>query len=284
MMTFKWREYGLLMRLDKPIGILLLLWPALWALWVAAEGLPNIHVLLVFCAGVFLMRSAGCVINDFADRHVDGHVERTQHRPLAAGRVSSKEALLLFAVLSLLAFALVLTLNRFTILLSIGGVLLAASYPFAKRFHQLPQVHLGIAFAWAIPMAYAAQSNMLAVEAWLLFAITIIWAVIYDTMYAMVDREDDLKIGVKSTAILFGQYDKLIIGILQVVMLALLSLLGWRLQLGIFYWLAIVSSAGLFIYQQWLIRDRVRSLCFQGFLNNNYIGLILFTGILLSYI
>lgn len=283
-MNLKWHEYGLLMRLDKPIGILLLLWPTLWALWIAAEGIPDIHVMVVFGLGVFLMRSAGCVINDYADRHIDGHVERTQQRPLAAGRVSTKEALLLFAVLCLIAFALVLTLNTFTIMLSLGGVLLAASYPFAKRFHQLPQVHLGIAFAWAVPMAYAAQTNTLHTEAWLLFAITIVWAVIYDTMYAMVDREDDLKIGVKSTAILFGEKDKLIIGLLQIVMLTLLVIVGCLLQFAHAYWAAIVSCLGLFAYQQHLIRDRVRDQCFQGFLNNNYIGLILFVGIFLEYI
>lgn len=281
-MTFKLKQYALLMRLDKPIGIYLLLWPTLWALWVAAGGVPNRWVFIVFVAGVILMRSAGCVINDFADRKIDGRVARTKQRPLAAGHVQPIEALGLFAVLAFAAFLLVLSMNRLTILLSVAGVVLAASYPFAKRFHSLPQVHLGIAFAWAVPMAYAAQRGAVSVEAWLLLAITIFWTVAYDTMYGMVDREDDLKIGVKSTAILFGQYDRLIIGLLQLTALAGLLWLGLRLSLSWHYWAGFVVAVLLTVYQQWLIRDRDPAACFKAFLNNHWLGMAIFAGLLLS--
>ncbi len=281
-MLFKLKQYGLLMRLDKPIGIYLLLWPTLWALWVAAGGLPERWVFIVFVAGVVLMRSAGCVINDFADRKIDPHVARTRHRPLASGKVKASEALLLFVGLALVAFLLVMTMNRLTIMLSLVGVLLAASYPFAKRFHQLPQLHLGIAFAWAVPMAYAAQLGAVTVEAWLLLAVTVLWTTAYDTMYGMVDREDDLKIGVKSTAILFGRNDRLIIGMLQAAALAGLAWLGFRLGLSWHYWLGFAVAILLSLYQQWLIKDREPAACFKAFLNNHWLGMAVFMGLLLS--
>ncbi|MFK5950374.1 MAG: 4-hydroxybenzoate octaprenyltransferase, partial [Methylococcales bacterium] len=219
-------QYSLLIRLDRPIGIYLLLWPTLWALWIAAEGWPDPLVLFVFVTGVFLMRSAGCAINDFADRDIDPHIERTKDRPLAAGRVTSKETLVVFAALSLTAFALVLLMNSLTIYMSFVGVALAASYPFAKRFHYMPQVHLGLAFGWAAPMAFTAQANEITAVTWLIFMATVLWATAYDTMYAMADRDDDLQIGVKSTAILFGEADKLIIALLQTLLIFDLILIG----------------------------------------------------------
>lgn len=277
-------QYYYLTRLDRPIGIFLLLWPTLWALWLASNGRPDPLVLFVFIAGTVLMRSAGCAINDYADRKIDAHVARTRNRPLATGAVRPKEALLVFAVLCLLAFALVLLLNRMTIYLSFGGVLLAAIYPFMKRYTHLPQVVLGMAFAWAIPMAYAAQTEALPKEAWLLYVITVIWAVIYDTMYAMVDREDDLKIGVKSTAILFGEADRLILFVLQVMMFVGLLLLGRELALGPAYYGSMGLAALLALYQQYLIKDRDPLRCFRAFLNNNWLGAILFIGILLHFL
>jgi 4-hydroxybenzoate polyprenyltransferase len=277
------RQYALLTRLNRPIGILLLLWPTLWALWAAAEGVPNLHVLTVFVLGVILMRSAGCVINDFADRRIDPLVRRTRDRPIAAGRVSPREALLLFAVLCLAAFALVLTLNPLTIKLAIVGVALAAIYPFMKRITYLPQVVLGMAFGWAIPMAFAAQTGSLPKIAWLLFVVNVVWSMVYDTMYAMADREDDLRAGVKSTAILFGEADRVIIGILQVLMLLGLLLVGQQLQLGRPYYLALMVATGLGIYQQILIRRREPAACFRAFLNNNWLGAAVFIGIALSY-
>jgi len=237
-------QYSLLIRLDRPIGIYLLLWPTLWALWIAAGGWPDPQVLFVFLAGVFLMRSAGCAINDYADRDIDPHVERTRDRPLAAGRISKRETLTVFAALSLTAFALVLTLNTLTIYMSFVGILLAASYPFMKRFHYLPQVHLGAAFGWAAPMAFTAQANEITPITWLIFMATVLWATAYDTMYAMADREDDLKIGVKSTAILFGEADKLIIGLLQALLLLDLVLIGNNAQLGLYYYLGLISATG----------------------------------------
>lgn len=273
------REYALLMRLDKPIGTLLLLWPTLWGLWIAAEGLPDLLVLTVFVLGVFLMRSAGCVINDFADRNIDGHVERTKLRPLAAKRISSREAVLLAASLALIAFALVLSMNTFTILLSFVAVTLAATYPFMKRYTHLPQVHLGAAFAWAIPMSFAAQTGEIPVVAWMLFIITVLWTTAYDTMYAMVDRDDDLRIGVKSTAILFGDADRVIIGVLQGILLLDLLLIGLNAELGTPYYLAVTVAAGLAGYHQWLIRTRDRALCFKAFLHNNWLGMAIFFGI-----
>lgn len=275
--------YIQLTRLDRPIGILLLLWPTLWALWVAAEGFPEPKILLIFLAGVALMRSAGCVINDYADRDFDGHVTRTQQRPLAQKKVGENEALVLAAVLTLIAFFLVLNTNLFTITLSFAAVLLAATYPFMKRYTHLPQVVLGAAFAWSVPMSYAAVTNELSRETWLIYVATLLWTVAYDTMYAMVDRKDDLKIGVKSTAILFGDADKFMIGILQILTLLPLLLLGNLLNLGVWYYLGLTVAAGLFLYQQWLIKDRVEALCFKAFLNNNWAGMAIFAGLFLNY-
>ena len=276
--------YARLIRLDKPIGIFLLLWPTLWALWIAARGVPDLHVLVVFVLGVFLMRSAGCAINDFADRDIDPHVERTRDRPLAAGLISPKEALVVFAVLALLAFALVMTLNPLTRWMSLGGVLLAASYPFMKRYHYLPQVHLGIAFAWAIPMAFTAQTGELPPPSgWLLFISAVLWTTAYDTMYAMADREDDIKVGVKSTAILFGEMDKLIIGVLQVLFLFGMWLLGREEKLGWPYDISLAVAAIFALYQQFLLRLRDPQDCFRAFLNNNWLGMALFAGIATSY-
>ena len=275
--------YAQLVRLDKPIGILLLLWPALVALWIAAEGWPDTLVLCVFVVGVILMRSAGCAINDYADRHIDNKVERTKQRPLTSGKISEKEALLVFASLSLMAFALVLLMNELTIWMSLGGIILAVSYPFMKRYHYLPQVHLGAAFGWAAPMAYTAQANEVTTITWLIFLATVLWATAYDTMYAMVDYDDDIKIGVKSTAILFGNQDRLIIGIIQLLLILNLLLIGHRAGLSGFYYLG-VSAASLFaIYQQYLIKDRDRELCFKAFLNNNWFGMMLFIGVFLDY-
>ncbi|MCH9297168.1 4-hydroxybenzoate octaprenyltransferase [Pantoea allii] len=278
----KWQAYSRLMRIDKPIGALLLLWPTLWALWLAKMTVPPLPTLAVFVAGVFVMRAAGCVINDYADRKVDGHVERTRHRPLASGAVTAKEAKMLFVVLGLIAFALVLSMNLMTIMLSVVGLALAWVYPFMKRYTHLPQVVLGAAFGWAIPMAWAAVSESLPLVCWLVFLANICWTVAYDTQYAMVDREDDLKIGVKSTAILFGRYDKLIIGLLQLSTLVLMALVGTMLDLnGAFYW-TLLLAGGLFVYQQKLIAQRDRQACFRAFLNNNYVGLVLFLGVLMN--
>lgn len=276
--------YYHLMRLDRPIGSLLLLWPTYWALWLAAGGLPDLKVLVVFTLGVVLMRSAGCVINDFADRHVDGQVERTQARPLATGALTSKQALRLFALLLVIAFALVLTMNDLTIGLSFVAVALAACYPFMKRFTHLPQVVLGAAYGWSIPMAFAAQLNELPSYCWLLFAANLCWTVAYDTYYAMVDRNDDLKIGVKSTAILFGRYDKFIIGLLQLLSLGLLLRVGLELQLGYSYYVGLVVAAGLFIQQQWQTRHRERDPCFNAFLANNRVGAVIFAGLAINYL
>lgn len=273
-----------LMRLDRPIGILLLLWPTLWALWIAGEGSPDYSVVFIFCMGVVLMRSAGCVVNDFADRKIDGEVERTKNRPLATGRITSREALTLFGLLMGLAFFMVLFTNIFTILLSFGAALLAASYPFMKRYTHFPQVALGAAFAWSIPMSFAGQTNSLPSEVWIIYGATLIWTVAYDTMYAMVDREDDLRIGVKSTAIIFGRADKLIIGCLQLVTLLLLVILGLQLELGVCYYLGLLVAAGLFVYQQALIKNRDRDACFEAFLNNNQVGMAIFIGLFLDYL
>ncbi|HHR6038948.1 TPA: 4-hydroxybenzoate octaprenyltransferase [Providencia alcalifaciens] len=279
----KWHAYSRLMRIDRPIGSLLLLWPTYWALWIAAQGTPSLHILIVFTAGVFLMRAAGCVINDFADRNFDGHVERTKHRPLPSGDVTEKEAKILFAALVGLSFLLVLSLNTMTIWLSVAGLALAWIYPFVKRVSHLPQVVLGAAFGWSIPMGFSAVSESLPLVCWLLFLVNIIWSVIYDTQYAMVDRNDDLKIGVKSTAILFGQYDKRIIGLLQVVMIGLLVVIGVLANLGLVYYGSLVLAAALFVYQQQLMINRERAPCFKAFMNNNYVGLILFFGMVVSY-
>lgn len=284
MVRSKWQAYSRLMRTDRPIGSLLLLWPTYWALWIAARGVPDWHILIIFTIGVFSMRAAGCVINDFADRKFDGSVERTKNRPLPCGDVTEKEAKILFAVLVLVSFGLVLTLNTMTIWLSVAGLALAWVYPFVKRVSHLPQVVLGAAFGWSIPMAFAAVSESLPAECWLLFAVNIVWSVVYDTQYAMVDRNDDLKIGVKSTAILFGRFDKMIIGILQLVMILMLLWIGLMVNLsGIFYWSLLLAGA-LFVYQQRLMADRERDPCFQAFMNNNYVGFILFLGMLVSYL
>lgn len=276
-------QYAYLVRLDRPIGIYLLLWPTLWALWIAARGWPDLLVLFVFVCGVFLMRSAGCAINDFADRKIDPHVERTKDRPLAAGRVTATETLLVFASLSITAFLLVLLMNRLTIYMSFVGIALAATYPFAKRFHYMPQIHLGAAFGWAAPMAFTAQANEITPVTWLIFMATVLWATAYDTMYAMADREDDLKIGVKSTAILFGEADRLIVGLLQVMLMLDLYLIGQQSDLGLFYNLSLAIASGFAIYQQYLIKDRIAQKCFQAFLNNNWFGLVIFVGIFIDY-
>ncbi len=278
------KSYAYLMRLDKPIGIFLLLWPTMWALLIASHGHPPLYILIVFTLGVILMRSAGCVINDIADRNFDGHVTRTQTRPLVTGEASLKQALTLFFGLCAIAFGLVLTLNRLTVLLAIPGVLLASSYPFTKRITDAPQLILGIAFSWSIPMAFAAINNTVPVIAWLLMLANILWTTAYDTEYAMVDREDDLKIGIRSTAILFGKADKVIIGCLQVATLFFLLMVGQYCQLDDWYYLGLGISSMLILYQQHLIRDRKPPACFKAFLNNHWVGLIITTGILLAYL
>jgi 4-hydroxybenzoate polyprenyltransferase len=282
-----WRRhagsYWRLIRADRPIGIYLLLWPAMWALWVAAAGVPPLWTLLVFVAGTTLMRSAGCAINDYADRDFDGRVERTAQRPLATGQVSPREALAVFVVLSLLAFALVLTLNAKTIAHSFVAVALAALYPFTKRYTHMPQLFLGLAFGWAVPMAFTAVQDGIPPVAWLLFAATVVWALIYDTMYAMVDREDDRAIGVKSTAILFGRFDRAAIGLLQFLMLGMLWQVGQMSGRGSAFLCGLAVAAGLFLFQQWLIRARQRDSCFRAFLNNHYVGLAVFAGLLIDY-
>lgn len=277
------KQYYLLTRLNKPIGIFLLLWPTLWALWIASEGKPDVLVLFVFISGVVLMRSAGCVINDYADRKIDPQVSRTRMRPIASGMVKPNEALKLFVSLCVAAFALVLLMNKLTIYLSFVGVALAAIYPFMKRFTHLPQVVLGMAFGWAIPMAFAAQTGTVPKIAWLLFVVNIVWSVAYDTMYAMADKEDDLKAGVKSTAILFDDMDKVLVGFLQVIVLVGLFLIGEQVKLGWPFNLSILGAAGLVIYQQILIKDRIPQRCTQAFLNNNWFGLTIFVGLVLHY-
>jgi len=273
-----------LMRLEKPIGALLLLWPTYWALWISAEGLPTLSVFIVFTVGVFLMRAAGCVINDFADRKIDGQVKRTMNRPLATGVVSSKEALTLFFALLVASFLLVLTMNSLTIGLSFVAVALAATYPFMKRYTHLPQVMLGAAFGWSIPMAFAAQSNALPPEMWWLFTANLCWTVAYDTYYAMVDRDDDIKIGVKSTAILFGRYDRIAIAILQMLTLGCLIKVGLLTSLSWIYYGGLVLIAALFIRQTMQTKTRDRDACFKAFLDNNWVGFILFIVIAAHYI
>jgi 4-hydroxybenzoate polyprenyltransferase len=272
-------NYWQLMRMNRPIGTLLLLWPTLWSLWLAAKGVPSIKNLVIFVLGVIVMRAAGCVINDFADRKIDGKVLRTKNRPLATGAVTSREAVGLFIVLCLIAFTLVLFTDPLTIKLSVGGLLLAFCYPFMKRHTHLPQVVLGAAFAWGIPMAYAAEAGELNQNMWLIYLAVVLLTVAYDTFYAMVDRDDDVKIGVKSTAILFGEQDRVITGILQFLTLYTLVLVGKRFELGSIYYLGLVVAAGLFIYQQWLIRFRAPAACFKAFLNNNWVGIAVFAGI-----
>jgi 4-hydroxybenzoate polyprenyltransferase len=278
-------EYARLMRLDRPVGTWLLLWPALWALWIAGAGRPEPRVLIIFVLGVFVMRAAGCVINDYADRDIDPHIRRTRDRPLAARRVSPLEALVLFAVLNLIALYLVTRLNPLTIKLAVIGALLTITYPFFKRFFPLPQLYLGISFGgWSVLMAFAAEAAVLVRVAWVLFIAAALWAAIYDTIYAMVDREDDLKIGVKSSAILFADMDKFLIGTMQLMMLWALVLVGRNMHFGNWYYAGVAAAAVFFLWQQWLIRRREPGGCLRAFLNNQYVGLVIFVGILLQYI
>lgn len=273
-----------LTRLNRPIGAMLLLWPTLWALWLAAEGFPSLHLLLVFTLGVFLTRSAGCVVNDYADRNLDRHVRRTKSRPLTTGRIDSREALYLAAGLVLIAFLLVLTTDRFTILLSFVAVPLAVIYPFMKRYTYIPQFFLALAFSWAIPMAFAAQAGAIPVIAWLLFIANILWVVVYDTIYAMVDREDDIKIGIKSTAILFAEADRFFIAILQSMFLLVLVIIGVQINAKLIYYLSLIPATGLMVYHQYLLRERQPEQCFAAFLHNNWLGMTIFGGFLLNYL
>lgn len=276
-------DFVQLTRMDKPIGIYLLLWPTLWALWIAAEGVPSAKNLVIFLVGVILMRAAGCVINDYADRNFDGHVSRTKARPLASGRVSAREALILFAVLIALSFALVLLTNATTVWLSFGALAVAALYPFMKRYTYYPQVVLGTAFSWGMPMAFTAETGELPAAAWLLLLANVIWTVAYDTYYAMADREDDLKIGVKSTAILFGDADRVIILGLQGLALLCLLLAGARFELGLYFYLGLAVAAACFAWQFHITRGREPQICFRAFLHNHWAGLAIFIGIVLHY-
>ena len=281
----KLKLYAELVRLNRPIGIYLLLWPTLWALWFASKGIPDIKIFIIFTAGVALMRSAGCAINDYADRDIDLHVARTKERPITSGKISPKEALAVFGVLTFIAFLLVIQLNKSTILLSVVAALLAASYPFMKRYHYFPQVHLGAAFAWAIPMAYTAITQKPPpLEAWILFIAALLWTTAYDTQYGMVDRADDLKIGVKSTAILFGKYDNFINGSLQLLALILITIVGILNQRGIIFNSSILIASGFVIYQQFLTKNKEPEKCLRAFLNNNWLGLVIFIGIALDFL
>ena len=277
------RNYTELMRLNKPIGILLLLWPTLWALWLAGEGRPDDGIFFVFMLGVVVMRSAGCVLNDFADRNIDPYVERTRMRPIASGAVAPAEALTLFVALALIAVGLAAMLNPLAQLLAVAGAVLTILYPFIKRVVSIPQFVLGAAFGWAVPMAFAAQTGEAGQLAWLVFGTALIWAIIYDTFYAMVDREDDRKIGVKSTAILFGEADLFVIGGLQFLMLIALVFIGDMAGLGIWYYGAVVVAAILMGWHQWTTRDREPAKCFAAFLHNHYVGMVIFIGIVLHY-
>ena len=278
-------EYARLLRVDRPIGSLLLLWPTYWALWLAADGFPSVGNFIVFTLGVFMMRAAGCAINDFADRKVDRHVKRTKDRPLTSGRIEAWEAVALFAGLCVTAFLMVvLFTNTLTLYLSFGGAVLAFIYPFMKRYTHLPQLFLGAAFSWAIPMAWAAEAGEVTKLAWLLFTANVLWTVAYDTLYAMVDRDDDIRIGIKSTAILFGEADRAVIAILQALVVLILILVGQQAELGVFYYLGLVAMACLFVFQQHLARFRERDGCFKAFLNNNWAGFAVFTGLLIDRI
>ncbi|MDH3612884.1 MAG: 4-hydroxybenzoate octaprenyltransferase [Gammaproteobacteria bacterium] len=279
----QFRNYGKLMRVDKPIGFWLLLWPALWALWLAGEGHPDPGLFVVFVAGVFVMRSAGCVLNDYVDRKIDPYVERTRTRPIASGAVAPGEALILFIALALIAIGLATMLNRPARLLAIVAAGLTVAYPFIKRYVSTPQIVLGAAFGWAVPMAFAAQTGQTSQLAWLVFGTALIWAIIYDTYYAMVDREDDRKIGVKSTALLFGEVDLFVIAGMQIAMLTALAFIGTRAELGFWYFLSVAGAACLMAYHQWLARDRQPAGCFAAFLHNHNIGLVIFIGIVLHY-
>lgn len=273
-----------LMRLDKPIGIYLLLWPTAWALWIAGDGKPGLRLTLIFFCGVILMRSAGCAINDFADRHFDGQVARTKNRPLVTGRLRSWEALVCAAVLVIIAFILVLQVNTLTVYWSMGALAIASIYPFMKRYTHLPQVVLGAAFAWSIPMAFSAQQNLVPDEAWLIYIATVLWTIAYDTMYAMADRADDLKAGIKSTAILFGDADKLIIAMLQALSLCSLVLLASKLELSFYFYISVFCAGLLFIYQQFLIKNREPEQCLKAFKNNHWVGAIIFLGLVIHYL
>ncbi|WP_090828457.1 4-hydroxybenzoate octaprenyltransferase [Nitrosovibrio tenuis] len=275
--------YEKLMRLDKPIGILLLLWPTLWGLWLAANGFPSMNVLAIFILGTILMRSAGCVVNDYADRNFDGHVERTKNRPLAVRAVSTKEALLLAAGLSLVAFLLIQPLNRLTIELSFVALFLAASYPFTKRFFAMPQAYLGIAFSFGIPMAFAAQTGEVPFLAWFMMAANLLWVIAYDTEYAMVDKVDDLKIGIKTSAITFGRYDVAGVMLCHGAFLSAMVFIGLIQKLGVIYYAGLAVALGLILYQYRLIHDRDRGHCFKAFLHNNWVGATIFAGIALDY-
>jgi len=275
--------YLALIRFDRPIGTYLLLWPTLWALWIAAEGTPDFKLLVIFSLGTFLMRSAGCAINDYADRHIDGQVKRTSNRPIVTGKISPRSALLFAAVLCILAFLLVLFTNQKTVLLSFAAAALAACYPFMKRYTHLPQIVLGAAFAWSIPMAFAAQQNAMPALLWLIYLAVLLWTTAYDTFYAMVDRDDDIIIGVKSTAILFGKQDRLITALLQLMMIVVMIMVGFQFNLGNWYFAGLAGAAVLFAYQQYLIRYRDRDECLKAFLNNQWVGAIIFAGIFLHY-
>ncbi len=277
------RNYAKLMRIDKPVGIWLLMWPTLWALWLAGEGHPDQGLFVVFVLGVFIMRSAGCVLNDYVDRKIDPYVERTRTRPIASGAVSPAEALVLFLALSLIAIGLATMLNRPARLLAIIAAGLTVAYPYIKRFVSIPQFILGAAFGWAVPMAFAAQTGETPQLAWLVFGTALVWAVIYDTFYAMVDREDDRKVGVKSTALLFGEVDLFVIAGLQLLMVAALTFVGLRAELGFWYYASVAVAAVLMAYHQWLARDREPAGCFAAFLHNHTIGLVIFIGIVLHY-
>jgi len=278
------REYAMLMRLHRPIGVLLLLWPTLWALWLAADGRPDTRMVMIFVLGVILMRSAGCVINDYADRNFDRHVRRTRDRPLTAERVTVREALTLFGFLSGASFILVLQLNRLTVALSLAGALLTVAYPFMKRYTHLAQFYLGLAYSWGVVLAFAAETERVPLIAWLTFAANLCWVIAYDTEYAMVDREDDLKIGIKSTAILFGSWDRFMVGISHGLALLLLALVGYLAVLGSWYYLGLIAAACIALYQQYLLRGREPQRCFQAFLNNNWFGASIFIGLVLNYI
>ncbi|MFZ1852218.1 MAG: 4-hydroxybenzoate octaprenyltransferase [Nitrosomonas sp.] len=278
------QNYAQLMRLNKPIGILLLLWPMLWGLWFAAQGFPDWHILIIFILGTVLMRSAGCVINDFADRNIDPHVERTKNRPMAVGKVTSREALLLAAALSVCAFILILPLNQLTILLSVPALFLAASYPFTKRFFAMPQAYLGVAFSFGIPMAFAAQTDSLPSIVWILLLANLFWVIAYDTAYAMVDKPDDLKIGINTSAITFGRFDVLGVMLCHACFIALMMVVGWLQQMNLVYYAGLLIAVGLMVYQYRLIRHRDRALCFKAFLHNNWVGMVIFMGIALDFL
>lgn len=276
-------QYIYLVRLDKPIGILLLLWPTLWAIWLAGKGHPQVTTVIIFICGVIVTRSLGCIINDYADREFDKYVARTRNRPLASGKLKPVEAMVLAAFLTGIAFVLVLFCNWLTIELAFAGLAFTIIYPLLKRYTSLPQLGLGVAFSWGVPMAFAAEREMVTTSAWFLFATGIIWPIAYDTIYAMIDRNDDIKIGVKSTAILFDEMDTTIIALLQILFLVLMVIVGLMFHLRSIYYISLIVAGLLFIYQQWLIKNREREYCFLAFQNNNWVGLLIFLGIMLSF-